>query len=146
MALAMETDNNNQQTQTTMKTKRPNAGLFWHVHHEILAEYCYNAKQRREYIRTVKSSEESSEMIKTRLRLMKPVVIPKSNKALKPLAKMLAEIEAVRVIGGQASTYMINKTERDKYLLGQFVKPLAALHKRQCKNCPWNGQTIFPDE
>ena len=49
-----------------MKTKQ---GFYWHVHHDKLVEYCYNYKERAEYIKKNKPKHE----IKTRLRLFKPV-------------------------------------------------------------------------
>src|SRR3989344_5553044 len=44
-------------------------GLFWHVHHEKLLEWCHNYDERVAYIQNKKPEEEQE----TRLRLFKPV-------------------------------------------------------------------------
>ena len=50
-----------------MKIKQK--GVFWHVHHDVLMEYCYNYQERVDCIKNNKPREE----IKTRLKLFKPV-------------------------------------------------------------------------
>jgi len=45
------------------------SGFYWHVHHDILLEYCYDYDERADYIRTNKPEHE----IETRIRLMQPV-------------------------------------------------------------------------
>src|SRR3989344_1560812 len=44
-------------------------GFFWHVHHDVLLEWCHNYDERAAFIRKEKSKEEQE----TRLRLFKPV-------------------------------------------------------------------------
>src|SRR3990167_9363295 len=45
-------------------------GLYWHVHHNVLAEWCYDYKKRVAYIKADKPAHEQE----LRLRLFKPVV------------------------------------------------------------------------
>ena len=44
-------------------------GMFWHVHHDRLLEYCYSYDERVVYIEEHKPADE----VETRLRLFKPV-------------------------------------------------------------------------
>ena len=44
-------------------------GLYWHVHHDQLWEYCYDPAGRRAYIKAKKPRRERA----LRLRLMQPV-------------------------------------------------------------------------
>ena len=52
-----------------MKTNKKKSGLFWHVHHDLLVEYCYNYKERYDCIVVNKPKSE----IPTRLKLFKLV-------------------------------------------------------------------------
>ena len=49
-----------------MKVKQ---GFYWHVHHDMLLEYCYNYEERATFIKNNKPQNE----IEIRLRLFKPV-------------------------------------------------------------------------
>ena len=44
-------------------------GFFWHVHHEVLIEWCYSYNERASYI----SEQKREDQKETRLRLFKPV-------------------------------------------------------------------------
>lgn len=50
----------------------PQAGFYWHVHHEVLLEWCYNYEERADYIRRRKAPDE----VGVRLRLFRPVQSP----------------------------------------------------------------------
>lgn len=56
-------------TKSKTRRKPQNKGMFWHVHHNVLYEYCYDARERRRYIRIAKMKQERP----LRLRLMKPI-------------------------------------------------------------------------
>lgn len=94
-------------------------GLWaWHVHHETLVELLREPIENR--IAYIKSNKPKSEQA-TRLRLLRVV---KDQKAIAPAqAAYNAAIASAEVSSG-----------------------LAALHKKECKRCPWNSkkQTIFP--
>src|SRR3989339_649441 len=97
-------------------------GFFWHVHHEVLIEWCYNYNERASFIRTDKRESEQE----TRLRLFKPVkgTLPREvGEALQALDK------AWRAYGEA---------------LRKNMPAIEALHKKECHNCPWDGKTIFP--
>lgn len=51
------------------KTNTSTPMLYWHVHHDLLAEACYDLEGRIDSIRTGKPADE----IETRLRLLRPV-------------------------------------------------------------------------
>ena len=46
-----------------------NEGFYWHVHHDVLMEWCFDAVGRQAYIRAEKPASE----VELRLRLMQPV-------------------------------------------------------------------------
>ena len=91
-------------------------GFFWHVHHKILLEWCYNYEERAQFIRTTKSPNEQE----TRLRLFKPVQ---------------GRLPEAVVKAGQAY---------DKALKDNMAE-IEVLHANESPNCPWNGHTIFPN-
>ncbi len=71
------------------------AGLYWHVHHDVLLEWCYDYDDRAEYIRTQKPEGERE----LRLRLFQPVRGKLPNglaKARAELAKADAELAKAR--------------------------------------------------
>ena len=97
-------------------------GLFLHVHHDILLEWCHNYDERVAFIRNEKPKEEQE----TRLRLFKPF-------------KGKLPQEVVKA----AQEYNKAWQEYDK-ALNNNKELIEALHKAECPNCPWNGRTIFP--
>ena len=132
-------------------------GFFWHVHHEVLIEWCYNYNERASFIRTDKRENEQE----TRLRLFKPVK--------GTLPREVVEAWQANVKAGQISS----KAWRAYYKAGQFrdkewrayvkagqahsrawraldealrknMPAIEALHRKECHNCPWDGKTIFP--
>ena len=52
-----------------MTTTKNLPGLYWHVHHRQLVEYCWDYEERRDYIEKEKSKKERA----IRLRLFRPV-------------------------------------------------------------------------
>ena len=104
-----------------MKIKK---GVYWHGHHKILVEYCYNYQGRVDYIKNDKPEHER----KTRLRLFKPV---------KNVPKDL--LEARRKYDEAEQKY----DEAWKKYIPYFEK----LHKTECGCKEWNGQEIvFKEE
>ena len=133
-------------------------GFFWHVHHEMLLEWCYGYDERKQYIQTNKPDHE----IDTRLRLFKTVMgsLPEEvvtaeeayvkaeeahNKAWE------AYITAGEVYDKAWKAYI---TAEEAYVKAgeALVKALQnnwakieELHRKECPNCPWDGHTIFPN-
>ena len=114
---------------TTKKFKNPQwngavlCGVFWHVHHEIPMEWCWDVKERQEYIKDDKPLWEQSK----RLALMRPVRnIPHELEQL--LRKTKAEGETVWY-------YMIT-----------HARIIKALHDREC-GCDFyrNGNNLFSE-
>jgi hypothetical protein len=142
-----------------MGVKR-NSGLYWHVHHERLFEYCYDAKGRIDYIKAEKPKNE----IATRLRLMRPIKGKLGDsKALAAYDKAWAAYSKARVAYSKARVAYSKAGDaydkagdaydkagaayskaRDAYM--STIKPVEAeaLHAKECKKCPWDGHTIFP--
>lgn len=91
------------------------SGFFWHAHHDVLFEWCFNYNERAEYIKTDKPRGEQE----IRLKLFQPVreILP-------------AEVVKVRRVYNEA--------------LRKHMPEIEKLHAKECPNCPWDGKTIFP--
>jgi hypothetical protein len=99
----------------------------WHVHHGRLYELLNEPiENRRSYIRREKPKEE----VEIRLKLLK-VIKGKIPKALKD---GLISYEVGGEIGWNQKEALYHK----------YSFRMENLHKKECKNCPWNGKTIFP--
>ena len=57
-------------------------GLYWHVHHDRLVEWCYDYDERKAYIRTEKPKKERA----LRLKLFQPVKGPLPSRVAKAAA------------------------------------------------------------
>mgnify|MGYP001566264005 CR=1 FL=1 len=111
-------------------------GLYWHVHHDVLAEWCWDYQERAEYVRTQKPQGEQE----LRLRLLQPVqgqlatkwgqAWAEWNRASAVADKARAELHRAEVELGRAEA--------------EHRLELEALHTQECPNCPWDGRTIFP--
>lgn len=135
-------------------------GLYWHVHHDGLYEYCYEPKRRINYVKANKPKHE----IVTRLLLMKPVkgkigearawaaylkAWADYDKIWADCAKAWANYDKARADYEKAlADYHNAWAARDKAGAEwqATIRPgeAEALHAKECKNCPWNGKTIFP--
>ncbi|MFH1451013.1 MAG: hypothetical protein ABIF89_00160 [bacterium] len=124
-----------------------NQGFYWHVHHRILIEWCYDYVERTKYIRTEKAKDQRE----TRLRLFQPV---KGDLPQEVIKARQALNEARRVYNKQVqSLYEARQAYYEKERASQaYYKALKknmpaieALHKKECPNCPWDGHTIFPN-
>lgn len=114
---------------TTKKFKNPQwngavaRGVFWHVHHEIPMEWCFDVKERQEYIKDYKPLWEQSK----RLALMQPVKnIPQE------LEKLLRKTQGYEA-EGTVHKYMIT-----------HARIIKALHDREC-GCDFytNGNNLL---
>lgn len=72
-------------TKPARREPLPASGLFWHVHHDRVAEYCWNSRLRVSYIKLEKPEWEK----KKRLALMRPIK--------NPPAGLLEALEQARV-------------------------------------------------
>jgi len=159
-------------------TEDRKTGFYWHVHHEILLEWCYDYDERVDYIKTEKPEEERE----LRLRLFQPVrgdlpkelveagnkydkIQKKHDKAWKKYIKAKrryneiwekygnGEEEYRKAYNKREKTWMEYErvwTEfnavRNEYIRirRRYRKEIEELHKQECIDCPWNGNTIFP--
>ncbi len=135
--------------------------FYWHVHHDILLEPLTDSVENRiAYILASKPVKEH----KVRLRLLKPVVGPLPVLFVKAGVKFVTARDKYDAAGVKYVTAPSAKcvTARDKYDAAwvEYVKAkvkfvtardkyepeLLALHAIECPSCPWDGQTIFPNE
>ena len=118
-------------------------GWYWHVHHDVLLEWCTDYDKRVSYIRRYKPGKERA----LRLRLFRPV-----QGDLPPdLVAAEAAYDKAGVARDKAwAAYYRAEAACDKAWAacdkaGVARKgELEALHAAECPGCPWNGQTIFP--
>ena len=135
-----------------MKVKQ---GFYWHVHHDKLLEYCYDYKERAEYIKKNKPKHE----VETRLRLFKPV----RGKLPKDLIEAERKhVEARRKLDEAGQKYYEAERKLDeagrkwceawrkwdeawrKYdeVLEKHKSFLEELHKKECGCKEWNGKEL----
>lgn len=141
-----------------------NTGLYWHIHHDILAELTTEPiKNRIDYITHYKPAFE----VEVRLRLMKPVVavpqrladiISSYYSALKAYQqaednyysaanRMPSNVEmdtlSLVLVEKKSEYYTIVSQWNNAYI--ELEGELEVLHRSECPDCPWNGETIFPE-
>lgn len=105
---------------------------YWHIHHRKLVEFAYYPiKDRRDHIKYFKPDNQ----VKLRLKLLKPVKEFLGNR--KTYNLYLKAKKAGVGVNRYANMYK-------RSVEGLSKKTLEAQHKRECKNCPWDGFTIFP--
>ena len=118
-------------------------GFFWHVHHDILLEWCFNYQERVDFIRRNKETTEQE----TRLRLFQPVkgVLPQevieAGRAYDEAWRAYIEAEKAYIEAGRAYDEAWQACDE---ALRKNREAIEALHSEECLNCPWNGRTIFP--
>ena len=97
-------------------------GFYWHVHHDKLVEWCYDEKERLRAIRSKPARE-----VALRVRLFKPILqVPPG------LVEAYAAYDKAWAAYNKAYTAAMPELE--------------LLHKQECPDCPWDGQTIFPEK
>ena len=134
-------------------TLTPPKKWYWHVHHDILVEPLTEPIENRiAFIKANKPKEE----VETRLRLLKPI------KALLPVdvvktweaydkareAHVKAWEAYVKAWEAYVKTWEAHVKAREAYnkTLNDHKDEIDALHREECPNCPWDGETIFPEE
>ena len=130
------------------------SGWYWHVHHDVLCEWCYDYEERVRFVKECKPTGE----VETRLRLMQPVrgdLPERWVKAGAQYAKVYAESEKAwaepalterEIKRGQLAWIGREKAwEEYKKAQGECMTETEALHRVQCPGCPWDGKTIFPE-
>ena len=141
-----------------MKTENTIGKPAWHVHHERLCEFLTEPIERRiEFIK----KHEPPEEIEIWLRLLKLVKGPTPKKWQEASANFRkAEAEWQKAHANWSEAYPEPKKVRDKKKkvraerkesyakreeVHEEIKPfMEKLHAKECPDCPWNGQTIFP--
>ena len=99
--------------------------LIWHLHHDQLVEEAESSIGLRiSWIYNVKPPKEQAR----RFRLMRKVQHPSA--ALYRAVKFVEE--------EYRAQHNLSKS------LAHLNKVAAALHRKECPDCPWDGKTIFP--
>ena len=139
-------------------------GLCWHVHHDKLLEFCHSYAERKRYILTSKPKTEQA----LRLRLFQPVkgVLPQKlikarqarDQAWQAYLQAWQAYDKAEQAYVKAQQAYVNKAQQaydraeqayakagqayDK-VMEKHANAIEALHKTECLDCPWNGETIF---
>lgn len=132
-------------------TKKRKSGFYWHVHHNKLIEWCYDVDERLEVIRTLKPAEEQE----LRERLFQPVKskLPQElletgkvyDKAWAAHNKAWAAYYKARAAHNKARAAYYKAWAALNKLLLKYESKIKELHAKECPNCPWDGETIFPE-
>jgi len=105
---------------------------YWHIHHERLMEAATEPIANR--IASIRERKPASE-VPTRLRLLR--VVADQDRA----AAYHAAITSARAAYDAAVTPA--QAAYDAARASAWAA-LAALHREECPDCPWDGTTIFP--
>jgi len=92
-------------------------GFAWHVHHNILVEWCYNFEERTKVIKESKPKNE----IETRLRLFKMVK-----------SKLPKEV--------------VEAWQKWDDIMKKHTSYFEELHKKECSCKEWDGRKIVFDK
>jgi len=127
---------------------------YWHIHHDVLVEFATEPIRNR--IKYIKKHKPAGE-VKTRLRLLKPVkgklpeAVVKAGKAYVDAAKVHKKASDLNAPDRFWDVY-IEACEgydlaREAYYqaLIDNMPAVLELHTKECPNCPWDGETIFPE-
>jgi hypothetical protein len=127
------------------------SGFFWHVHHDVLLEWSDNIAERIEYIKDMKPEDE----VELRLKLLRRVkgelpeeIIKARNafeKALDAFDKTWNACDDVWDTYDKAWKVFYKTWKNYDKAIVDHLPEIELLHKQECKNCPWDGHTIFPE-
>jgi len=131
------------------------AGFYWHGHHNMLLERCYDPQERIDYIKKHKPADE----VETRLRWMTPVegklprvVIEagkaycKAGKAYHKAREAYYRAEVVRDKAGKAYYEARVAYGKTGIAYGKALRDhkdeIEALHTKEHPGCPWDGERL----
>ena len=100
-----------------MKKKK---GMFWHVHHDVLVEYCHGYQERVDFINEFKLPNE----VHTRLKLFQPVK-----------GKLPDDVVKAREACNEAREAYDEAREAHQV-------EITALHEKECPDCIWDGEEL----
>lgn len=159
-----ETTTNDPSTSGTMQDTRSFPGqpgeMWWYVHHNMLCEVLTEpAEVRRAYIRENKYPSE----VPLRLRLLAPVrgalppAVVSAGKTYVCAQKDYVRAQKDYAYAGKdyvrakkTHDYASDIYDRTRKvymdILTDHAEEIAALHRKECPDCPWDGETIFSAE
>jgi len=111
-------------------------GFYWHCHHGVLVEYCYDYDDRVDFIKACKPLYEIAE----RLRLFQPV-------------KGKLPIEVIKAGEACGETWDAYDKGLHDRALSDYYRACEAnrgaiekLHAEECPDCSWNGEKLIFDK
>ncbi len=125
-------------------------GFAFHVHHDVLLEYCTDYEERVQYIKGNKPAREQA----LRLRLFKFIPIDRLppeldkaweayDKAREACDKAWEACNKAREACDKAWEAYDKAWEAYDKAWEAYMPELIKLHEELCPNCPWDGKTIF---
>jgi hypothetical protein len=122
------------------------SGFAFHLHHNKLVEWCHDYDKRVEVILSNKPKKEQE----LRLRLFKlipedrlPPDLLKAGKAYDRARRKYSKATQIGIV----KAFDTEQRKFDAYYAtrADHQYDLEVLHKELCPDCPWNGETIFPN-
>ena len=121
------------------------SGFAFHVHHDILFEWCSDYDERVEYIKHYKPKKEQ----RLRLRLFKMIPTERLPSELVKAWEVYDKAREAYVKAWEAYGKTGEAYDKALEAYGKareaYDKDIQKLHKELCPNCPWDGETIFSD-
>ncbi len=127
-------------------------GFYWHVHHDVLCEWCYDYNERVWAIKAVKPANE----ISTRLRLFQPVrgKFPdelvrygeKYHEARATYDNTWADYHKARATYDNTWADYYKASVKCGEALAKYLPEIKALHAKECPDCSHDGNQIIFEE
>ena len=123
-------------------------GFYWHVHHDLLLEYCYAYNERVAFIKNNKPAHEIDE----RLRVMQPVkgklpdAIIKAGQAYAEARQAYDKARQAYAEAWQACAEAWQAYAEAWQAYAEAIKDnheiIEKLHAEECKDCTWDGEKL----
>jgi len=123
-------------------------GFYWHCHHDVLAEYCYDYDKRVKFIKENKPANE----IEERLRLFQPIkgklpsALIKAGEACHKAVEAYDKAKEAYDKAKEAYDKAADAYDKAWDAYGKALKDNKAviekLHAEECPNCSWDGETL----
>jgi len=117
------------------------SGLFWHIHHDVLVEYCFDYPTRVDFIKNNKPTNE----IEARIFYLKPVKgrLPvEFTEACEAYDKVCEAYSKASEAYSKAYEACGKAYEAHGKAYEAHKQEIIALHEKECPNCIWDGEKL----
>lgn len=128
--------------------KRRKRGFAFHCHHKALIEWCWDYDGRVEFIKFCKPPKEQPlrQRLFKRVKGKLPAAVVEAGLAYDKVWMAYNKAGAAYYV---RAAYDKAETAHDKAravlekVIQANMPAIEKLHAKECKNCPWDGKTIF---